>query len=133
MLKKDTILVVDDDEEIGFMLTMMLEHKGFSVLLAKRIDQAKEIINNKDVDLVILDMLIAGEKGTDLCSYLKNNDETSALPVMMITALPDAKNSCMQAGADDFLSKPFDIDEINAKIHALLSINRFNQNLNNLL
>jgi DNA-binding response OmpR family regulator len=121
MKKTITILVVDDDEEIGFMLKLMLEHKGFSVIILQRVEQTEKVLKNNKVDLVILDMLIAGEKGTDLCIQLKNNPATSRLPVMMITALPDAETICALAGADDFLSKPFEMDEIISKVNYLLN------------
>ena len=119
MQRAVTILVVDDDEEIGFMLKMMLEHKGFSVIVSQRVEPVEDILKKNQIDLVILDMLIAGEMGTDLCLRLKNNPATSYLPVLMITALPDAWKICAAAGADDFLSKPFEMEEIISKIYSL--------------
>jgi DNA-binding response OmpR family regulator len=118
--KKPVVLVVDDDEEIGFMLQMMLNHKGFSVILLKRAEQTEEVLSKNQVDVIILDMLIAGVKGTDVCIRLKNNPVFAHIPIIMITALPDAKTICAQAGANDFLSKPFEMDDMISKLHSLI-------------
>ncbi len=110
------ILVVDDDQEIGFMMKMMLEHKGYSVFVMERADGVEEKIKEHNVDLIILDMLIAGTKGTDVCRRLKANPDTVALPVIMITALPDIEKICREAGANDFLPKPFEMQSLINKI-----------------
>ena len=119
MQKGATILIVDDEEEIGFMLKMMLEHKGFAVIVTNRAEPVEEILKNNQVDLVVLDMLIAGVKGTDVCASLKENAATAHIPVLMITALPDAESVCRLAGADDFVSKPFEMAEILFKVNHL--------------
>jgi DNA-binding response OmpR family regulator len=121
MQKAPVILLVDDDEEIGVMLKMMLEHKGFSVIVSQSAQQTETMVKNDDVDLVLLDMLIAGVKGTDVCMSLKNNTATSHVPVMIITALPDAETICKAAGADDFLAKPFDMEEMLLKVNHLIN------------
>lgn len=119
MQKEVTILIVDDEEEIGFILKMMLEYKGFAVIITNRAEPVEEILKNNQVDLVVLDMLIAGVKGTDVCVRLKDNAATAHIPVLMITALPDAETVCRLAGADDFASKPFEMAEILFKIDQL--------------
>lgn len=124
--KKPQVLVVDDDEEIGFMLQMMLEHKGFSVILLKRADQTEETLLLNEVDLIILDMLIAGVKGTDVCIRLKSNPGFAHIPIIMMTALPDAKTICREAGADEFVSKPFEMDELILKVNLLIDATRIN-------
>jgi DNA-binding response OmpR family regulator len=99
------ILVVDDDQEIGNMLKLILEHKGFSVSVFDRAENLEGIILQDNFDLIILDMLIAGTKGTDVCSVLKCNPEIKSIPILMITALPDSEKTCLRAGADVFFSK----------------------------
>lgn len=121
MKQAPLILVVDDDEEIGTMLKMMLEHKGFSVTVCRRAEQTEETLKNNDVDLIILDMLIGGIKGTDVCMSLKNNVSYSHLPIMIMTALPDAEILSRSAGADDFLAKPFEMETMILKINQLLN------------
>ena len=121
MNKKEKILVLDDDPDIGTMIKMMLEYKGYNVVVSDRADHAAEALLNNDIDLVIMDMLLSGVNGTDLCSELKKNSSTAGVPVIMISAHPNAKEICLQAGADEFISKPFDMQDILSKIDRLIN------------
>ena len=115
------ILVIDDDPDIGIMIKMILEYSGYSVLVSDRADQAEELIRNNHVDLLIMDMLLSGTNGTDICRRLKEkNSTTNKLPIIMISAHPNAKEICLEAGADDFIAKPFDMDDILSKISQLV-------------
>lgn len=114
------ILVVDDDQEIGFMLKLILEHQGYSVALLDRAENVAEIILNDNFRLIILDMLIAGILGTEVCAILKKNPAISHIPILMITAFPDSEKICIDAGADNFLSKPFEMKELFSKINSLI-------------
>jgi DNA-binding response OmpR family regulator len=115
------ILVVDDDPDIGTMLKMMLEFKGYGVILINRAHKTFDVLSQNQVDLVILDMLIAGDNGTDVCTSIRNNKFTSQLPVMMISALPDARQGCIQAGANEFISKPFEMQDLLSKVQHLIN------------
>lgn len=117
------ILVVDDDPDIGTMLRMMLEFKGYNVKLVNRAGQTFDVLRQHEIDLVILDMLIAGDNGTDVCASIRSNKESANLPVMMISALPDARQSCLEAGANEFLSKPFEMQDLLAKVNGLVNNN----------
>jgi len=119
MKKIFTILVVDDDLELGIMLKILLEHKGFFVIILNRADQVTETLNNNNVHVIILDMLIGGIKGYEVCAQLKNNPATAHYPVMIMTAMPDAEAICRQAGANEFIAKPFEMDHIISKINTL--------------
>jgi DNA-binding response OmpR family regulator len=66
-------------------------------------------------------MLIAGDNGTDVCTSIRNNNFTSQLPVMMISALPDARQGCIQAGANEFISKPFEMQDLLSKVQHLIN------------
>jgi DNA-binding response OmpR family regulator len=121
MQKVPAILVVDDDESIGFMLKLMLEHKGFLVTVAQRAENLEDIIAANNIALIILDMLIADLKGTDVCMALKSNPATAAIPVIMMTALPGIEKICQEAGADDFIAKPFEMDTFLSKIDSFIS------------
>ena len=114
------ILVLDDDPDIGIMIKIMLEYKGYSVILTDRADKAADIIREGDINLLIMDMLLSGVNGTDVCTELKQNSLTSSIPIMMISAHPNAKRICMDAGADDFISKPFDMQDLVGKIDQLI-------------
>lgn len=121
MSKKNSILVLDDDPDIGTMIKMMLEYKGYSVTLSDSAEHISEIVHNNDIDLIIMDMLLSGTNGTDVCAELKQNKTTSHIPVMMISAHPNAKEICLNAGADEFISKPFDMHDILSKIDRLVT------------
>ena len=121
MNKKEKILVLDDDPDIGMMIKMMLEYKGYSVTVSERAEQAHDILKNDAFDLVIMDMLLSGVNGTDLCGEFKKDSSIAHIPVMMISAHPNAKDICLQAGADEFISKPFDMNDILSKIDRLIN------------
>jgi DNA-binding response OmpR family regulator len=106
------ILVIDDDPDISMMLKMMLEYKGYRVATADRVDEIIQAISNKSFNLIRMDMLLSGINGTDICVQLKGKVDTRGIPVMMISAHPNAKELCLQAGANDFMAKPFDMDDI---------------------
>jgi DNA-binding response OmpR family regulator len=121
MQPADTVvLVVDDDPDIGSMLKLILEYRGYAAVVAQDEIGAKEYIQNGNISLIIMDMLLSGTNGTDLCRELKRSTEYHQLPIIMISAHPNARELCMDAGADDFLLKPFDMDQIIASMHNLL-------------
>ena len=130
MNKKEKILVLDDDPDIGTMIKMMLEYKGYSVTVSDRAEQANEILKTDAVDLIIMDMLLSGVNGTDLCSELKKDSALAHTPVIMISAHPNAKEICLQAGADEFISKPFDMQDILSKIDHLIQNSKNNGKVN---
>ena len=120
MKKIANILVVDDDPDIGSMLKMMLEYKGYAVTLLSNAGKTEQQLSNQLADLVILDMLIAGTNGTDVCRSIKSNPLSARVPVLMISALPDARKTCIDAGANDFISKPFEMQDLLAKVSKLV-------------
>lgn len=114
------ILVVDDDIDIGNMLSLMLEYKGYTVTVCERADQIEDIITSLTFHLIIMDMLLSGVNGVDVCRSLRQNNKYAHIPVMMTSAHPNAKELCLEAGADDFISKPFEMNEILQKISLLI-------------
>jgi DNA-binding response OmpR family regulator len=123
---KDTekrILIVDDDPDIGTMLKMMLEFKNYSSVITDRADKAKEIIGNDphSIQLILMDMLLSGVNGIDVCTGLKKDPVTANIPVIMISAHPNAREMCIDAGADDFIPKPFDMQDILSRIDNLIN------------
>lgn len=123
MHKVATILVIDDDPDIGKMLQMMLEYKGYEVILLNKAFTIEEILRENDIDLVILDMLIGGVNGTDVCKIIKNNKAFAHIPVLMISALPHARQTCIDAGANEFIAKPFEMQELLSNVHHLTNKN----------
>lgn len=109
------ILVVDDDPDIGMMLKIMLEFHGYSVDVTTKASTAEAIMRSGNFNLLIMDMLLSGVNGVDICSRIKKDEQLSTLPVIMISAHPNAEEICLNAGADDFVSKPFDMEELLSK------------------
>ena len=106
------LLVVDDDADIRIMIKMMLEYHGYTVAAVERPENAEKMLRTGDFDLVIMDMLLSGMNGTDICSSFKQDKSAKPTPIIMISAHPNAKSICLNAGADDFIAKPFDMQEL---------------------
>lgn len=123
-METKSILVVDDDSGIGEMLKTLLEFYKYDVTVTPRPEETEKLIIEKEVDLVLLDMLISGVNGTDVCERLRKNQETKDTPVLMMSALHDAGKKCREAGANDFIAKPFEMEDLIAKINTVLENSR---------
>lgn len=123
MKGESNILVIDDDSGIGEMLKILLELNDYSVHVTEKPDEAESLISNNNIDLVLLDKLISGVNGVEVCARLKNNPATADVPILMMSALHEAGEKCRNAGANDFIAKPFDMDELLEKIKDLLNPN----------
>lgn len=123
-MTKEKILVVDDDSGIGEMLKTLLEYYGYQVTVTPKPEETERLIVEEQIDLVMLDMLISGVNGTDVCKSLRSNPETAGTPVLMMSALHDAGKKCREAGADDFIAKPFEMEDLTAKIQEVLEKQR---------
>ena len=123
--KGNTIVVLDDDPDIGTMIRVMLEFRGYEVIVTERARDLFELLHNRTVSLVITDLLLSGDNGTEVCAQLKEDPATSEIPVIMFSAHPNAREICLKAGADEFMAKPFDIKELYSKVDELaLKVNR---------
>lgn len=119
MIKDTKILIVDDDRSIGEMLQMLLEINGYEVIFSQEPGKTEENITAQGINLVILDMLISGVNGTDVCARIRSDDTTKMVSILMMSALHDAGKRCKEAGANDFIAKPFEMEELLQKINAL--------------
>jgi len=120
MKEKALILVLDDDPDICTMIKMVLDYYGHSAMEADNEEKAKDIIHSNHIDLIIMDMLLSGADGTDICRRLKQDMKTSSIPILMFSAHPTAKETCLSAGANDFISKPFEMSEMIGKVDFFL-------------
>jgi CheY-like chemotaxis protein len=103
------ILVVDDDEGIVEVIQIVLEGEGYTVRTATNGDCLQDLADNLP-DLILLDVLLSGDDGRDICKSLKRNEATKHIPVIMLSAHSDASKVADAGGADGFLEKPFDVD-----------------------
>ncbi|GHO55250.1 response regulator [Ktedonobacter robiniae] len=114
------ILIVDDDPDILEFLHIILEEEGYEVVMADRGDSLMQLHNGELPHLIVLDVLLSGKDGRDIVRWLKSQQETRKIPVLMFSAHPSAEQTVRQAGADDFLAKPFNIETFLAKVAHLL-------------
>jgi len=117
------VIVVDDDADIGLMVKSILTYHKFKVTACTSADQMLTLLDNNTPALIIMDMLLSGTDGREICKSLKSADNTKAIPILMISAHPNARETCLAAGADDFLEKPFDMDALLGRSKYLMSAN----------
>jgi DNA-binding response OmpR family regulator len=117
---KTKILIVEDDANIRFGLEEILQNEGFTIAVCQRGDQAVDIILKERPTLVLLDIMLPGKSGYEICKELRQRD--SAVLILMLTAKGQEieKVVGLELGADDYLSKPFGVRELVARIRALL-------------
>ena len=116
------ILVVDDEPNVLRMLGYALESEGLKVITAETAAEALALIAGENPDLVILDRMLPDKSGITVCEELRSRPETSSLPIIMLTAKVQVADriSGLNAGADDYITKPFDPDEMVARVLGLL-------------
>ncbi len=110
------ILVVDDDCAILAFLQAMLEDEGYMVKITDKAEDVEKLQGGSLPHLIILDVLLSGKDGREIAKKLKSQKETRYIPLLMISAHPYAEETVRAAGADDFLAKPFDLDDFLAKV-----------------
>lgn len=114
-----TIFIVEDETGIRDALQLLLSFENYDV----RSFATVEAFNNRDQsvvpDVFILDVRLPDGSGTDLCNQIKENETTSKIPVMIISAHAKAENVINSCNADEFISKPFDIDDVLVKIEKI--------------
>jgi putative two-component system response regulator len=125
------VLVVDDIEANRALVTALLTRDGYRVEAAATGDAALESVRRDPPDLVLLDVMMPAPNGFDVCRALKQDAATRLIPVVLITALQqsEARIHGLEAGADDFISKPFNAHELRARVRSLLRIKRYTDDL----
>ena len=113
------IFVLEDDEAIGIGLSYTLESEKYEVTLVKTVAEAKKTVENEEFDLYILDLTLPDGNGYDVCSLIKSKGD---LPVIFLTAYDDEINvvTGFELGADDYISKPFRVRELLARVKSVL-------------
>lgn len=116
------VLVVEDERAIAELVAINLRHAGFEVTLAESAEQARAAVDQVLPDLVLLDWMLPGQSGVALARQWRASPRTKDLPIIMVTARADEsdKVSGLDAGADDYLPKPFSTNELLARIRAVL-------------
>ena len=116
------VLVVEDEQALALLLSYNLESEGYVVERAERGDEAETLIAETTPDLVILDWMLPGVSGLEICRRLRARDETRDLPIIMLTARGEETERVrgLSVGADDYVVKPFSVPELMARVRSLL-------------
>ena len=130
METKKTILVVEDDKSLLPMITYNIEKNGFQVKSATNGEDALLLIKEEIPSLAIFDWMVPEPNGLELCKILRRKQETSNLPIIMLTAREEEEDRIrgLEYGADDYISKPFSPAELIARIKALIRRSTSSQN-----
>jgi putative two-component system response regulator len=125
------ILVVDDNRENALLTRELLRTDGYEVVTAENAARAEALIHENQPDLILLDVVMPGKSGIELCRELKSSAETRLIPVVMVTGLTDREDKirAIEAGADDFLNKPIFPEEMFARVKSLLKLKEFTDEL----
>ena len=128
---RQRILVIDDNVTNVELLEAYLCAADYEVLTANNGHAGLEMAIKEDPDLLLLDIMMPGLDGYQVCTQLKNNEKTRFIPIIMITALTEIEDKIkgLNAGADDFLSKPFNKHELMARVRSLLRIKSLHDDL----
>jgi DNA-binding response OmpR family regulator len=114
--RQKKILVVEDDPDIVEFLQELLEQEDYNVAITDKAEYVEKLRNSGLPDLVLIDVLLSGKDGREIVKQLKSQEETSYIPVIMFSAHPNTEGTARKARADDFIAKPFEADELLAKV-----------------
>ena len=125
-MSKQKILVVEDDESMREVFSSALEDMNCILLQAGNGVKAVEIALKEKPDLVLLDIMLPGMTGYQVCSKIRNSPEISSTPVIMVTGqnIQEAATKGLEVGAEDVLNKPFNISELRLRVKTILQLNR---------
>jgi len=121
-MSKETILIVDDEPDIIELIKYNLKNEGYFILTAQTGEQAIKTARHSQPDLMVLDLMLPGIDGLEVTKYLKNNEQTRDIPIVMLTAKGEESDivTGLELGANDYISKPFSPKVLVARIRAIL-------------
>ena len=125
----DKVLVVDDEKEIRNVLSEFLTNEGYEVIVAPNGEEALELAAAENPQAVLLDVSMPGLDGIEVCVRLKTDEKTRLIPVIVTTAYQDSASEALEVGADDFVSKPFDLLELSVRVRSILQIKHLTDEL----
>ena len=118
----DKILVVDDEREIRDLLGRFLMEEGYEVTLASNGKEALDLAEKEGPQVILLDIMMPGISGIETCKRLKAGKKTRFIPIIIATALWDTCAEAIEAGAEDFVTKPFNLTELSYRVKSILRV-----------
>lgn len=115
------ILVCDDDYGITEVIKIVLEEKGYDVVVHSTGERITEVIKKEKPDLILIDLWIPGMSGDEVTRWLKNDKKLKHTPIIIVSANQDTAKAAVNSGADAFINKPFDIMELEATVAKYLA------------
>lgn len=121
-MAKATILIVDDEEDIRELVELNLRREGFNVIGSETGEQALKLVRSQPPDLIVLDLMLPGIDGLEVCREIKSDPRTKQIPIVMLTAKGEEADivTGLELGADDYMTKPFSGKVLLARIRRLL-------------
>lgn len=117
---KKRIHILEDDKDIGYIIEFLLKDEGYELQLSSTVKEMKEKLKDSIPDLFILDVMLPDGNGIEICHDLKNDMFTKHIPVIVMSANVTNKENSKMATPDEYISKPFDLDDIESTIKKLL-------------
>ncbi len=117
-----TILIIEDESDLAELVSFNLEKEGYRTLVASNGTAGLELLRQESPDLILLDLMLPGLTGIEICKYLKGNARTAGIPVIMVTAKGEEIDRVVgfEVGAEDYIVKPFSLRELSLRIKAVL-------------
>jgi len=129
----EKILYADDDLDIQEIIKNILTKEGFEVIIAKDGNETLNLAKTNKPDLIVLDYLMPDLNGVEVCEALQKNNDTKSIPIIMVTAYPNEKESSLSAGAVDFISKPIEKTDLLLRIRSVLKVKHIENELQKMI
>ncbi|MFL5788337.1 MAG: PleD family two-component system response regulator [Flavisolibacter sp.] len=117
MIKKNRILIIDDDPDIRSLMDIALKREGYVVETASKKEEVMEKLEQFQPSVVLLDVLLSGSDGRTICKEIKESDRSKNITVIMVSAHPGAADNISSYGADDFIAKPFNVNDVLTRLN----------------
>ncbi|WP_374951316.1 response regulator transcription factor [Mucilaginibacter sp.] len=124
---REKILVIEDEPIIGEMMCILLEMEGYKVISLGDTGMARRKLESNEVALVMLDLNLSGEGGQSMCRYIKSNPDLQHIPVILVSANTDLAKIKDECGADDYIAKPFELNDFVKKVNQFAAGDRANR------
>jgi len=133
MKDRPTVLIVDDEIKNIELEKGYLESYNYEILTALNGEEALKVLSTNDVDIILLDVMMPGRNGFAVTKYLKSHEKTRLIPIILVTALTEKSERVkgIEAGCDDFVSKPVDSSELVARVRSLVKVKAYNDHMRN--